>query len=223
MAAKAALGALKPAAAVPTASLGSEPIGGRYRVWNFNLPPQKAVAVSRHTERRSAEPADGDRRRPRGASGCIRSTPMRADCNSSSVRAYRLTRVSNALVALRVYPVACSLRSRLCSASVALRHSACAATWASTPSRSCRPSPTPTSRSSSRKSRPRSNPNMQCSNEWVETHTKERSAPAADGAAADDAGGALWADSASAGAIIAATCAPITMCRLFIVRGRGDD
>jgi hypothetical protein len=26
---------------------GKEPIGGRYRVWNHNLPPQKAVAVRR--------------------------------------------------------------------------------------------------------------------------------------------------------------------------------
>jgi hypothetical protein len=59
VAAKALSGALKPAAAVPAATLGSEPIGGRYRVWNFNLPPQKAVAVRRRTcdkQRRRVDP-----------------------------------------------------------------------------------------------------------------------------------------------------------------------
>ena len=43
--AKAAVAAVRPTPTM-TGPPGSEPIGGRYRVWNFNLPPNKAVAVS---------------------------------------------------------------------------------------------------------------------------------------------------------------------------------
>lgn len=60
-AATAAGKAAAPAAAAPAAaaaapaSLGSEPIGGRYRVWNFNLPPQKGVAVRTRTRGEARE------------------------------------------------------------------------------------------------------------------------------------------------------------------------